>query len=225
MLFVSVFERNIMELIEGSADGKGRSCVSNMDSVCCCVFRLTVVKVCVTFQVLQHEEIGTIAFTGVCQQVIWKTRTEFSDQIDLFTSRAYYMPILYTGHTLRSFLLKMRSSHIIYFIFHAPASVHQHAILALWERNESWITCLTWFQFFKCPYVLLPSTYCVCFNTLMLAHMEKQLGYPLLPIKTPTTNSTPLLIHTLQRPPSISRAVMYYSCYFMQHICKCIKTE
>lgn len=38
-----------MELIEGSAYGKGHSCVSNMDSVCCCVFRLAVVKVFVTF--------------------------------------------------------------------------------------------------------------------------------------------------------------------------------
>lgn len=38
-----------MELIEGSADGKGCSCVSNMDSVCCYVFRFTVVKAFVTF--------------------------------------------------------------------------------------------------------------------------------------------------------------------------------
>lgn len=43
------FERNIMELIDGSADIKGHSCVSNMDSVWCCIFRLTVVKTFVTF--------------------------------------------------------------------------------------------------------------------------------------------------------------------------------
>lgn len=39
---------NIMELTEGSADIKGHSCVSNMDSVWCCIFRLTVVKAFVT---------------------------------------------------------------------------------------------------------------------------------------------------------------------------------
>lgn len=44
-----VFGMNIMELIQGSANGKGHSCVSNVDSVCCCVFRLTVVKAFVTF--------------------------------------------------------------------------------------------------------------------------------------------------------------------------------
>jgi len=49
MHFMSFFERNIMELSEGSAEIKGHSSVSNMDSVWCHIFRLTVVKGFVTF--------------------------------------------------------------------------------------------------------------------------------------------------------------------------------
>lgn len=122
---------------------------------------------------MQHEEIWIIAFTRLSQQVSWKTRTRFSEEIYLFITIANNMPTWYTGHTLKTFLLNMRFSNNLHFIFHTPANVCQHVIFWLWERNETWITYLT-FIFFECLYVFLPSAYKACTNTETLTDMAKQ---------------------------------------------------
>ena len=164
MHFMSFFERNIMELSEGSAEIKGHSSVSNMDSVWCHIFRLTVVKGFVTFPgVIAWGNLSKCLYQSLSTSYLknknWVLRSDWF----IYYHSILHAHIIYRAHT-QTFLVQTRFSNNLYFIFHTPANVYQHAVLWLWERSESWIICWTLFQLFKCPYVLLPSRYHVCSN-------------------------------------------------------------